>query len=344
MNIVGDYLAIQIGINGFGRIGRAIFRAGFNNPDIEFVGINDIGDSKTMAHLLKYDSVHGIFNHKIEATDSHLIVDDVKIPISKERDPVNIPWKDWGVEIVFECVGFFRTFELASKHIEAGAKRVILSAPDKGKVKPIPAIVLGVNEDKFNPTEDVVISNASCTTNCYAPVTKVLDDAFGIESGFMTTIHSYTTDQRLLDLPHSDLRRSRSAALSMIPTSTGAATAVGKVLPHLQGKLDAMSVRVPTPNVSLIDAVYTLGKEVTAEEVNKKFIEASKSNLKDILAVSNEPLVSIDYNGNPFSATVDLSLTKAIKNQIKVVAWYDNETGYSTRMVDLAKYIASKGL
>lgn len=204
--------------------------------------------------------------------------------------------------------------------------------------------MLGVNEDKFNPTEDVIISNASCTTNCYAPVTKVLDDAFGIESGFMTTIHSYTTDQRLLDLPHSDLRRSRSAALSIIPTSTGAATSVGKVLPHLQGKLDAMSVRVPTPNVSLINAVYTLGKEVTAEEINNKFIEASKSNLKDILAVSDEPLVSIDYNGNPFSATVDLSLTKAINNQIKVVAWYDNETGYSTRMVDLAKYIASKGL
>jgi len=335
-------MKLKVGINGFGRIGRGIFRAGFKDKNIEFVGINDIGDSNTMAHLLKYDSVHGRFPHEVTSEEKYLFVDGIDIPISKERDPASIPWDDWGVDIVFECVGIFRTFELASKHIERGVKRVILSAPDKGKDKPIPAIVMGVNEDTYDPKNHQVISHAICTTNCYAPVTKVIDDSFGIESGFMTTIHSYTTDQRLLDLPHGDLRRARSAALSMIPTSTGAAKAVGKVLPHLEGKLQAMSVRVPTPNVSLIDAVYTLEKEVTVEEVNQVLVNASLGKLKDIIAVTKEPLVSLDFNGNPYSATVDLSLTMVHKNEAKIIAWYDNETGYSHRMIDLAKYIASK--
>ncbi|MCE7742645.1 MAG: type I glyceraldehyde-3-phosphate dehydrogenase [Candidatus Heimdallarchaeota archaeon] len=332
-------MKLRVGINGFGRIGRGIFRAAFDDSEIEVVGINDIGDSKTMAHLLKYDSVHGKFPYDVKASENSLKVKGKEIPISKERDPANIPWDKWGAELVFECVGVFRTYELASKHLERGVKRVILSAPDKGVIKPIPPFVLGVNEEKFDPEEHKIISNASCTTNCYAPVTKILDQAFGIQSGFMTTIHSYTTDQRILDLPHGDLRRARSAALSMIPTSTGAAKAVGKVLPHLEGKLQAMSIRVPTPNVSLIDAVYTLDKETTVEEVNDIFKKAAEGELKGILAVSDEPLVSTDYNGVKFSATVDLSLTMCHKNQVKVIAWYDNETGYSNRMIGLTKYI-----
>ena len=333
-------MVLRVGINGFGRIGRGIFHAGFNDSDIEFVGINDITDASTLAHLLKYDSVHGKFSHEVSSTENSLIVDGKEIPISKERDPVDIPWDKWNTDLVFECTGIFRTYELASKHLERGVKKVILSAPDKGKNIPIPPFVLGVNEHDYNPNEQKIISNASCTTNCYAPVTKVLDEAFGIQSGYMTTIDSYTTDQRLLDLPHDDLRRARSAALSMIPTSTGAATAVGKVLPHLKGKLQAMSVRVPTPNVSLIDAVYTLKKEVTKEEVNNVFTKASEGDLKGIIAISSEPLVSYDYNGNPYSATVDLPLTMCQGNQVKVIAWYDNETGYSHRMIDLAKYIS----
>ena len=333
-------MVLRVGINGFGRIGRGIFRAGFNDSDIEFVGINDITDASTLAHLLKYDSVHGKFSHNVSSTENSLIVDGKEIPISKERDPADIPWDKWNADLVFECVGIFRTYELASKHLERGVKKVILSAPDKGKKIPIPPFVLGVNEKDYDPTNHNIISNASCTTNCYAPVTKILDDNFGIAGGYMTTIHSYTTDQRLLDLPHGDLRRARSAALSMIPTSTGAATAVGKVLPHLEGKLQAMSVRVPTPNVSLIDAVYTLNKEVTKEEVNNAFIKAAEGDLKGIIAVSSEPLVSYDYNGNPYSATVDLPLTMCQGNQVKIIAWYDNETGYSHRMIDLAKYIS----
>ena len=333
-------MVIRIGINGFGRIGRGVFNAGFKSDDFEFVGINDITDPSTLAHLLKYDSVHGKADYRVYSTENSLIVGNKEIPISKERDPANIPWDEWNVDYVFECVGIFRTYELASKHLERGVKRVLISAPDKGKVTPIPTFVLGVNEEDYDPISHKVISNASCTTNCYAPVTKVLDDAFKIQSGFMTTIHSYTTDQRLLDLPHSDLRRGRAAALSMVPTSTGAAKSVGKVLPHLDGKLKAMSVRVPTPNVSLIDAVYSFEKEVSVEEINEKFTEVSKGDLKNILAVSDEPLVSIDYNGSKYSATVDLSLTQCIGNQAKIIAWYDNESGYSSRMVDLAKYIS----
>ncbi|NPD87543.1 MAG: type I glyceraldehyde-3-phosphate dehydrogenase [Asgard group archaeon] len=335
-------MKLRVGINGFGRIGRGVFRAGFAQSDVEFVGINDVGDSKTMAHLLKYDSIHGKFSHDVDASENHLKVGGKEIPIAKERDPADIPWSEWNADIVFECVGIFRTYELASKHLDGGAKRVILSAPDKGKTKPIPAFVFGVNEDKYNPENHKIISNASCTTNCYAPVTKLIDESFTIKSGYMTTVHAYTTDQKLLDLPHGDLRRARSATLSMIPTSTGAAKAVGKVLPHLEGKLQAMSIRVPTPNVSLIDAVYSVENKASKEEVNQVFVNASLGKLKGILAVSNEELVSSDYNGIPYSATVDLPLTMAFDNQIKIIAWYDNETGYSSRMIDLARYIASK--
>ncbi|MBY9001308.1 MAG: type I glyceraldehyde-3-phosphate dehydrogenase [Candidatus Heimdallarchaeota archaeon] len=335
-------MVLRVGINGFGRIGRGVFRAAYDNLQIEVVGINDITSAETLAHMLKYDSVHKTFPHEVSFTENSLIVNGREIPISKERDPASIPWKQWEVDTVFECVGIFRTYELASKHLEGGAKFVIISAPDKGKVTPIPTFVLGVNEKEFNPAEHKVISNASCTTNCYAPITKLLDNHYGIESGFMTTVHSYTTDQSLLDLPHSDLRRARAATLSMIPTSTGAATAVGKVLPHLNGKLQAISIRVPTPNVSLVDAVYTLKKDASVEEINDMFIKASSEDLKGILAVSKLPLVSIDFNGDPHSAIVDLPLTMCSKNQVKIVAWYDNESGYSNRMVDLALFIASK--
>ncbi|MHA1222530.1 MAG: type I glyceraldehyde-3-phosphate dehydrogenase [Candidatus Heimdallarchaeaceae archaeon] len=335
-------MKLKIGINGFGRIGRGAFRAGFGDENVEFVGINDITDAKTLAHLLKYDSIHGKFNYKIKARENSLIVDEQEIPISKIREPENIPWDEWDADIVFECVGIFRTYELASKHLERGVKRVILSAPDKGKNIPIPTFVMGVNEKQYNPETDRVISNASCTTNCYAPVTKILDDSFGIQSGFMTTIHSYTTDQRILDLPHSDLRRARAAGQSMVPTSTGAAKAVGKVLPHLEGKLSAMSIRVPTPNVSLIDANYTLNSEVTVDDINTIFEEKAEGDMKGIIKVTKDSLVSIDFNGEKYSAIIDLPLTKTFQNQVKVIAWYDNETGYSNRMIDLAKYIWSK--
>lgn len=252
-------MTIRIGINGFGRIGRGVFRAGFKRKDIEFVGINDITNSKTLAHLLKYDSAHGRFPYSVKAVDDGLEVDGKYIPVSAERDPANIPWNEWEVDYVIESTGLFRTYDLASKHLSGNVKRVLISAPGKGG--PIKTFVLGVNEHLFNPEEDKIVSNASCTTNCYAPVTKVIDDNFGVESGFMTTVHSYTSDQRILDAPHGDLRRARSAAMNIVPTSTGAAIAVGKVLPHLEGKLDAMSIRVPSPNVSLIDAVYTLKKK-----------------------------------------------------------------------------------
>lgn len=335
-------MTVKIGINGFGRIGRGCFRAGIDNPAIEFVGINDITEAKVLAHLLKYDSVHGKFNHEVSYTENSLIVDGKEIPVFKERDPANIPWDTVGANVVFESTGLFRKYELASKHLKHGVDFVIVSAPDKGKERPIPTFVLGVNHHKFNPETDKVISNASCTTNCYAPVTKVIDDRFTVLSGFMTTIHSYTNDQRILDLPHSDLRRARAAALSMIPTSTGAAKAVGKVLPHLEGKLQAMSIRVPTPNVSLIDAVYEVETHVTSEEVNSAFEQAAQGELKGIIDVNTEPLVSTDFNGTKHSAIVDLPSTMVYENKIKVLAWYDNETGYSHRMIDLALYITSK--
>ncbi len=334
-------MTIRIGINGFGRIGRGVFRAGFNSDDVEFVGINDITKARTLAHLLKYDSTHGKFPFPVSSSDSSIIVNNQEIPISAERDPSNIPWDKWEADYVIESTGFFRTYDLASKHFSKGSvKRVIISAPAKGG--PVKTFVMGVNEESFDPESDFVISNASCTTNCYSPVTKVLDEEFRVLSGFMTTVHSYTADQRLLDAPHSDLRRARSAAQSIVPTTTGAATAVGKVLPHLEGKLDAMSIRVPTPNVSLIDASYTLGRETTKEEVHQAFTSASEGKLKGILGVNNEPLVSTDFNGDPRSAIVDFNSTMVFKNQVKIVAWYDNETGYSNRIIDLIRYITKR--
>lgn len=331
-------MTIRIGINGFGRIGRGVFRAGFGNEEIEFVGINDITSVEILAHLLKYDSTHGIFPYQVSVKGDTLVVDGKIVPVFSHRNPADIPWDSVDTDIVVECTGFFRTYDDAAKHLKPGVKNVIISAPSKGG--PVSTFVMGVNEAEFNFKKHKVISNASCTTNCYAPVTKVLDEKFGIEQGFMTTIHSYTGDQRILDAPHKDLRRARSAAVSIIPTTTGSAKAVGKVLPHLDGKLDAIAIRIPSPNVSIIDAVYNLKNETTADEVNEVFKEAAEGELKDILAVSNEPLVSIDYNGNPHSGIVDLLSTKVMGNTVKIVAWYDNETGYSHRMIDLARYIS----
>jgi len=333
-------MAVKIGINGFGRIGRCALRIGADNPALEFVAINDITDPKTLAHLLKYDSVHGIFNKEVKAKEGGIQVDGKEIKILSSKDPAQLPWKDLGVDIVVESTGLFTDREAAAKHLTAGAKKVIISAPAK---KPDITIVLGVNEDKYEPNTHHVISNASCTTNCLSPVAKVLLENFGIKKGLMTTIHSYTNDQKILDLPHKDLRRARAAALSMIPTTTGAAAAVSLVLPELKGKLDGLAIRVPTPNVSLVDLVATLEKETNKEEVNAALKKASETTLKGILAFSEEPLVSCDFNGSHFSSIVDASNTTVIGgNMIKVLAWYDNEIGYATRMVDLVLYLAKK--
>lgn len=329
---------VKIGINGFGRIGRCVFRAGFEKKGIEFVAINDLTDAKTLAHLLKYDSVHGRFKGDVRAGDSSLIVDGREIMVLSEKDPEKLPWGGMGVDIVMECTGRFRDKDSVSKHLKAGAKKVIISAPAKD---PDWTVVMGVNEKDYDPEKHNVISNASCTTNCLAPVAKVVLDNFGIKKGLMTTVHAYTSDQRLLDLPHGDLRRARSAAMSMIPTTTGAAVAVSLVLPELKGKLDGMAIRVPTANVSLVDLIVETENDVTAEEVNDAIKNAADNELKGILSYSDEPLVSIDYNGNPNSSIVDLELTKVIdKNLVKVLSWYDNEMGYSHRMVDLALYIS----
>lgn len=329
-------MTIKLGINGFGRIGRMIFRAAINNPDIKITAINDLTDTKTIAHLLAFDSVHGRLNGVVTATDGAITVDGQKIKVTSLRDPAEIPWKDSNIDIVAECTGLFRDKEAASKHIIAGAKKVIISAPAPD---PDITIVMGVNQEKYDPASHNIISNASCTTNCLAPVAKVLLENFGIVSGMMTTVHAYTGDQRLLDFPHKDLRRARSAALSMIPTTTGAAKAVSLVLPELEGKLNGLSVRVPTPNVSLVDLVVVVEKKTTREEVNQALRKAANSELKGILEYSELPLVSIDYNGSPFSSIVDAISTDAIGNMVKVYSWYDNEAGYSTRMVDLAAMI-----
>lgn len=331
-------MSLKVAINGFGRIGRMVFRAGINNPDIEFVSINDLTDPSTLAHLLKYDSVHGTLGAEISSTDHSLIFDGREIEIYTEREPANLPWGDLGIETVLECTGLFRDREKAAGHLEAGAKKVIISAPAKG---PDITIVMGVNEPDYDGKKHHVVSNASCTTNCLAPVCKVLLDHFGIEKGLMTTTHSYTGDQRLLDFPHKDLRRARAAALSMIPTTTGAAKAVALVLPQLEGKLNGMSIRVPTPNVSVVDLVAQLGKSVTIDEINNAMKEASETYLKGILGFSEEPLVSIDFNGTSASSTVDGPSTMAIGDMVKVLSWYDNEFGYSSRMVDLAVYMAN---
>lgn len=335
-------MTLKMAINGFGRIGRVVFREALKSEEIEIVAINDLTDAKMLAHLLKYDSVHGIFDAEVSSDGDYLIVDGKKVRVYEERDPAALPWGDLGVDVVVESTGIFTTQEALSKHLEAGAKKVILSAPAKGEIT---TLVMGVNHETYNPEVDNIVSNASCTTNCLAPMVKVLNDEFGVKRGLMTTIHSYTNDQSLLDLPHSDFRRARAAAESMIPTTTGAASAVTIVIPELEGKLDGMAVRVPTPNVSLVDFVAELDKNVTVEEVNTAFKKASEGELKDILVYNELPLVSKDYNGNPSSSTVDGLSTMVLEdNMVKVISWYDNETAYSARCIDLALYMYGKGL
>lgn len=337
-------MAVKIGINGFGRIGRNAFKVIMNDfaDKIDVVAINDLTDSATLAHLLKYDSCFGKFEGTVEVKEGAIVVNGKEIKILAERDPSKLPWGDLGVDIVIESTGIFRSKEQAEMHITAGAKKVIISAPAK---KEDITIVMGVNEDKYDPANHHVISNASCTTNCLAPFAKVLDENFGIKKGLMTTIHSYTNDQRILDLPHSDLRRARAAAVSMIPTTTGAAKAVSLVLPQLEGKFNGYALRVPTPTVSIVDMVIETEKSVTAEEVNNALKAAAEGELKGILGFSDEPLVSIDYKGDPRSSIVDGLSTMVIGgNMVKVVAWYDNEWGYSNRIVDLVNYIAEKGI
>ena len=334
-------MELKVAINGFGRIGRNILRSALDEKKLEIVAINDLADAKTLSHLLKYDSVHGRLNASVSEKESSLIVNEKDIKILSERDPANLPWKELGVELVVESTGLFVDKANASKHLSAGAKRVIISAPAR---EPDITIVLGVNEGKYDPTKHHIISNASCTTNCLAPIAKVLLENFGIKKGLMTTIHSYTNDQRILDLPHKDLRRARSAAVSMIPTTTGAAKAVSLVLPELKGKMDGMAIRVPTPNVSLVDLVVEVEKDTTTEEVNKTLKSAAEGELKNILQYSEEPLVSIDLNDNSHSSIVDgLSTSVIEKNMVKVLSWYDNEWAYSCRVRDLAMFIAEKG-
>ncbi len=330
-------MSLKVGINGFGRIGRLVFRRSMQLGGVEFVGINDLTDAKTLAHLLKYDSVHGKYPGEVYAEGDYIVVDGQKIKVTAEKDPANLKWGELGVDVVIESTGVFRTRELCMKHIEAGAKKVILTVPPKGEVDA--TVVLGVNDHILTGNEKIV-SNASCTTNCLAPMVKVLNDNFGIEKGLMVTVHSYTNDQRLLDLPHKDLRRARAAATSIIPTTTGAAIAVGKVIPELNGKLDGYSLRVPTPDGSITDLTATLKREVTVEEVNQAFKKASENELKGILEYSDEPLVSVDIVGNPHSNIFDSLSTMVQGNMVKVVGWYDNEWGYSCRVVDLMKKIS----
>lgn len=335
-------MATKIGINGFGRIGRMVFRAALNNPDVEVVAINDLTDAKTLAHLLKYDSVHGSVNADVTVNGDSIVVNGSEIKVIAERDPAALPWSDYGVEVVVESTGRFTDKKDAEKHLSGSVKKVIISAPASNEDI---TIVMGVNDDQYDAANHNVISNASCTTNCLAPFAKVLDEKFGIKRGMMTTVHSYTNDQQILDLPHKDLRRARAAAMSMIPTTTGAAKAVSLVLPQLKGKLNGGAVRVPTANVSLVDLVVELNTEVSAEEVNAAFKAASEGDLKGILGYSEEPLVSIDYNGCTNSSTIDALSTMTMEgNMVKILSWYDNETGYSTRVVDLVAHIASKGL
>ncbi|MCA1623636.1 MAG: type I glyceraldehyde-3-phosphate dehydrogenase [Acidobacteria bacterium] len=335
-------MAIKVGINGFGRIGRNVMRTALDDKDIDFVAVNDLTDTKTLAHLLKYDSVMGNLTHDISATETSIKVDEDEFRVFSEKDPAAIPWEEVGAEIVIESTGRFTKAEDAAKHLRGSVKKVIISAPAKGEDV---TIVLGVNENMYDAATHKIISNASCTTNCLAPVAKVIHEKFGIKNALMNTIHSYTNDQQLLDLPHKDLRRARAAALSMIPTSTGAAKAIALVIPELKGKFDGISVRVPTPNVSLVDVVINLEKETTTEEVNRVLKDAANEELKGILAFSEEPLVSIDFRGNPHSSIVDAENTKVIGGTtVKILSWYDNEWGYSCRVRDLVKFIAGKGL
>lgn len=335
-------MSIRVAINGFGRIGRNAFKIALEKypNELEFVAINDLTDAATLAHLLKYDSCYGRFNGTVEAKEGAIIVNGKEIKILAERDPENLPWKDMGVDIVMECTGIFRDKEKAMKHIKAGAKKVVISAPAKNEDI---TIVMGVNEDKYDPANHNIISNASCTTNCLAPFAKVLHEEFGIKRGLMTTVHSYTNDQKILDLPHKDLRRARAAAESIIPTTTGAAKAVALVLPELKGKLNGFAMRVPTPTVSVVDLVAEIEKDATAEEINAAFKAAAEGPMKGILGYEEEPLVSIDYRQDPRSSIVDALSTMVMEgNMVKVVSWYDNEWGYSNRLVDLVNYIAAR--
>jgi glyceraldehyde 3-phosphate dehydrogenase len=335
-------MAVKVGINGFGRIGRNIMRAAMKHKDIDFVAVNDLTNAATLAHLLKYDSVIGNLDADVKATADGISVNGDEFKVLAIKDPAQLPWKDLGVDVVFESTGIFTDRDGAAKHITAGAKKVIITAPAK---KPDVTVVLGVNEGTYDPAKHQIISNASCTTNCLAPVAKVLHESFGIKKGWMTTVHSYTNDQQLLDLPHKDLRRARAAALSMIPTTTGAASAMGEVMPALKGRLDGFSMRVPTPNVSVVDLSAVLEKAATSEEVNNALRAAANGPLKGILAMSDEPLVSIDFKGNPNSSIVDTAYTKVMDNDfVKVVSWYDNEWGYSNRCVDLLQLLVKKGL
>ena len=329
---------IRVAINGFGRIGRLVFRAGMKRKGIEFVAINDLTDAKTLAYLLKYDSVHGILDADIKAKGNSIVVNGKEIKIFSEKEPENLPWKKLKIDVVVESTGIFITKEGAEKHLKAGAKKVLISAPAKGD-NPIKTIVIGVNEKDYDKKKDNIVSLASCTTNCLAPIVKVLNDNFGVEKGFMTTVHAYTNDQNILDLVHKDLRRARAANLSIIPTTTGAAKSVAETIPALKGKLDGMAMRVPVADGSITDFVAVLKKEATAEEINRIFKSAAEKSLKGILQYTEEPIVSIDIVGNPHSAIFDSELTKTSGNLVKVVAWYDNEWGYSNRMVDFIKMI-----
>lgn len=334
-------MAVKVGINGFGRIGRNVFRAALGNEGLDFVSANDLTDARTLAHLLKYDSVLGVMDSQIEAKASSIVVDGKEIKVLSERDPAKLPWGDLGVEVVVESTGRFRDREGASKHLRAGAKKVVITAPGEADVM----INMGINEHVYDPTKHHIISNASCTTNSLTPIAKVLLDNFGIQKALMTTIHSYTTDQRLLDFPHKDLRRARAAAVSIIPTTTGAAKAVTEIIPELKDKFDGVALRVPTPNVSVSDFIGLLGRDVTVEEVNGALKRAAENELKGILGYSELPLVSRDYNGSPYSAIVDALSTKVMDgNLVKVLAWYDNEWGYSCRVVELIEYIGKKGI
>ena len=333
-------MALRVAINGFGRIGRMVLRAASKDKNFEFVAINDLTDAATLAHLFKYDSVHGIFPGKVEHTADSLVINGKSIKIYAIKNPAELPWKKDKIDVVLESTGLFTSKEKAGLHIQAGAKKVVISAPATGEDI---TIVMGVNDKLYDAKKHIIISNASCTTNCLAPVAKILNDCFGIEKGLVTTVHSYTNDQNILDLPHKDLRRARAAALSMIPTTTGAAKAVSLVLPELKGKLDGMAIRVPTPNVSVVDLVVTLKKKTDAVKVNAALKKASKGALKGILGYEEAPLVSIDFNGNALSSIVDASCTKVIgDNMVKVLSWYDNEAGFSNRVVDLFRLIASK--
>jgi glyceraldehyde 3-phosphate dehydrogenase len=335
-------MAVKVGINGFGRIGRNIMRAALGSKDIDFVAVNDLTNAATLAHLLKYDSILGNLHADIRATGDGITVDGDEFKVLSMKDPAQLPWKDLGVEVVFESTGIFTDRDGAAKHLAAGAKKVIITAPAK---KPDFSTVLGVNEKMYDPSKHHIISNASCTTNCLAPLAKVIHDRFGIRKGWMTTIHSYTNDQNLLDLPHKDLRRARAAAVSIIPTTTGAATAVGEVLPELKGRLDGVAMRVPTPNVSLVDLNAVLEKKATAEEVNGALREMAAGELKGILQVVDEPLVSIDFRGNAHSSIVDAPYTKVMDGDfLKVLSWYDNEWAYSSRCVDLLRVLVARGL